>query len=81
LGTAAAVLLACLLLRSFLPLSQLIRQLERSEQKVLVNHLVDYFVAVGVDPEDVQAGVQLLEQPEQGDKIKCIILNYFNHSY
>jgi hypothetical protein len=48
----------------------------RPPLKVLVGRLVDYFVELGEDPEDMQAATRLLQQPQHLLKILNIILNF-----
>jgi hypothetical protein len=78
---AEAILLCAAVYRSYLPLHQLIPRLERAQQKQLVNMLVDYFVEIQEDPEDLEAASRLLAHSSHEEKIIKIILDYFAISY
>ncbi len=43
--------------------------------------LVDYFVEIQEDPEDLEAASRLLAQSSNEEKINKIILEYFAMSY
>jgi hypothetical protein len=81
LFAAESILLCAAVYRSYLPLHQLIPRLERAQQKQLVNMLVDYFVEIQEDPEDLEAASRLLAQSSNEEKINKIILEYFAMSY